>query len=533
MHVEAILPDDILLMAIELETVTIADDHDLLVDAYLLHIIDRYGAIPAVAGLVLAMFARVPSAQSAQIWVEISSSLRGDLARLMFAIQPQMTVRALGANNLCELLRENANPSLHNQIASALGAEVVDESHLCLAVMLPAAKDQLAAALAERAGSGSGEMPDWMNLLSSGSHRRTIRSFAFGALMAGRSTKFTDIVGHFDANDWESLRSHVRRRATELNATSINLFLSQQSQTASASRETRNRIVSSDNCSHAARHADIESGANFLKLADAAAAEDLVQLFERSMHIAKVTWRREVHRALLRRAIVLDVYVPGLLNSLPRSEAAAEIVIVRLMQGETAVLQRRCWQRVDVGRRFALLQQFISMLKAGVIRPTTERLDEITKAVLAMPPTTRGIIANHLIIELGAHEAMSDTTLEMLASIDSAWRYETLIVLARAHALRGEPQRSQGIVEIANDVSAQKLRDDGLRRLCQVLNDPSIVPIEPAFLVSSSLATLAQEDLPEALRLCRERLAPSAYEMVVADVIARGRATDAFAGSIA
>ncbi|WP_315831878.1 hypothetical protein [Bradyrhizobium prioriisuperbiae] len=62
-----------------------------------------------------------------------------------------------------------------------------------------------------------------------------------------------------------------------------------------------------------------------------------------------------------------------------------------------------------------------------------------------------------------------------------------------------------------------------------MLEDPCAVPADAHRAVAATLAAVAGSDLREAIDLCLAHLSPVDSEFLVADVIARGRAADAFA----
>ena len=524
--------EDILFLAIELEALNVAGDTAYSADAQILRAVDRHGAPPAIAGILLARFARGGPVQSSRLWLEMPLRIRDELARTMLAIYPQVTVLALGAANLCDLLRDSTDSWLHDRIANALAGGVVQDSHLCLPVMLPAAKDRLAVALAERAGSSPTAPPEWIAQLPTRSRRLATGALAFGMLSGGREAQFASIVRDFDADDWKRLHKRIQNKAGELNASGVALFLRHRPEAISPADSGENRAI----CRGKDQLRDGEHQASFahlniVQLIETATASDLTTIFSYPFHTLKPTWRREAYRALLRRALSLGVRIPGKLDELPRAEFAAEIAVFRLAGGDTSVLRRSSWQHIEFARRFTLLMRSIAAIGAGTIEPTIVRLAELGEAILSMPPATRDILANQFIMELGSSEAMSDAILDRFANATGC-REDTLVVLARARALRGERSRSQDMMRLAEQVSSRKLRGDGLRRLCEVLDDRSIVSLEPVSIVSSSLTTVADEDLPNALRACHQRLTTTEYELVIAGLIARGRATNAFAGSV-
>src|ERR1700730_15919938 len=129
-------PEDVILLAIELEALDAADALDVAAERDVVRAVHRHAATPAVAGLLLALFARAAPGAAARVWGQVAAALRDELARLMLAINAQVAVGALGAINLRDLLDRTADPWLHGRVAHALAVAVVPDSEVCLAVLL-------------------------------------------------------------------------------------------------------------------------------------------------------------------------------------------------------------------------------------------------------------------------------------------------------------------------------------------------------------------------------------------------------------
>lgn len=523
--------EDIILLAVEIEILDAAQALDAASDEDVLRIIERHGPTPAVAGLLLTLFEK----RGASAWQKIDLTVRDDLARLMLMVQPQVAVRALGASNLHVVLMATMDSHLHEMIAKALAATLVANSEICLSAMNPKAREVLVCALAERSGREVGTGPDWFAQLTESEGRRAAIAMAFGALVARRQDSFAVLAARFCAEDWSAMLGMAQSRAMELGSGSIELLLAH----APAAEE---RLAKPDAAEQGDRArarflptsiapTDAGKAGAILAAASTARAGDLAQLAALTRLIGKPTWRREAQTALLRRLLATGARLPGVIAGLAYSDVTTEIVVHKLALGETAILKSRAWARIRTDRRFSLLINAMLNLERGALVPTEVRLTEVTDAVLAMPDAMCGVLALHLVTHLGQLPDMPAATLDRLSGVTGEWQNEILTALARTHALRGNSAKAQNFMRVAQGLSSERLRSNALERLHQLLDYPASVPMEPVSAVVAALATVSGADLPAAMRLCFDRLPANVTEFLVADVIARGRAADAFAGA--
>ena len=523
--------EDIILLAVEIETLDAAQALDAASDDDVLRIIERHGPAPAVAGLLLTLFEK----RGATLWQRINVNVRGDLARLMLLIQPQVAVRTLGASNLRVVLLATMDSRLHDMIAEALAATMVPDSEICLSAMSPKAREVLLCALAERSGREVGTVPDWFAQHTVSDRGRAAIALAFGALVARRHDLFAILAAGFSAEDWSAMLQLAQSRAVELGSGSIDLLLA-HAPTPNERLAKLDDAEASDGesgqcLSKGIPQTDADKAGAILAAAPTARAVDLAQLAALTRLIGKPTWRREAQTALLRRLLATDARLSGVVAGLAYSEVAAEIVVHKLALGETAILKSRAWARIRTDRRFSILMNTMLRLERGAIVPTVVRLTEIADAVLAMPDAMGGVLALHFVTHLGQLPDMPAATLDRVSGVTGEWQNEILTALARTHALRGNSAKAQSCMRLAQGLSSERMRGNALERLHQLLDNPASVPMEPVSAVVSALATVSGADLPAAMRLCFDRLPANVNEFLVADVIARGRAVDAFAGA--
>jgi hypothetical protein len=107
--------------------------------------------------------------------------------------------------------------------------------------------------------------------------------------------------------------------------------------------------------------------------------------------------------------------------------------------------------------------------------------------------------------------------------------HQLLASLARALALRGATDQSQVVARRASEALNRAGSSSEMRRLAGVLGQLDDFPGDPVEAIVSVMATLSGDGLKEALALCSERLSRASFELVIADSIARSRASDVLA----
>jgi hypothetical protein len=534
--------EEIILSAIEIETLDAAGALGAANDEQVLRIVERQGAVAAVAGLLLTLFSRRGPRHAGALWKQLPILTRNDLARLMFSIQPQITARSLGADNLREVLAATVDSHLHGIVADVLAGTFVANSEICLLEMHSGARDKLAVALAERAGRELETTPNWIHQLPQLTRQRAIVGTAFGALAARRETSFERFAAAFGADDWHTMMAMVQERASELGPSGIAILLK------IAPESTQGRSASSLPCHEvgatrspptavlAGSHepvveTDAKSAAAIIASAEGASANELVRLMQCASEIVKPTWRREAQGAILRRLLATEdkrIKFWGL----SRADLGAAIVVQRLEHGDTSVLRRRVWTRIAADRRFTLLMVLLAKLETGMVVASKCRLDDVASAVLAAPGPMREVLALHFITNLGRLPDMTDAILNRFERMRGMWKDDILTALARVYALRGDATRAQELMRLALSTSEDRLRVAAMGRLRYLLDHSDSVPAELVGALVSALATVSACDLPAAVQLCFERLPKMVSEFLVADVIARGHAADAFAESV-
>jgi hypothetical protein len=170
----------------------------------------------------------------------------------------------------------------------------------------------------------------------------------------------------------------------------------------------------------------------------------------------------------------------------------------------------------------------MASLDGGSVTPTEARLKDVVTTILAMTGAMRDVLILHLVTHLGRHPAMTDVVLDRIAEMKAQWHDEILIALARIYALRGNLEKARQQMQSARSTSQDRQRDIAFGRLAGLLGDASSVPLESVEAIVSTLATVSAPDLAAAMRLCFDRLPRHEIDFVVAEVISRGRAADAF-----
>jgi hypothetical protein len=548
--------EQLVFLAVELEALAKAGEFDSLAETEIVQAVERFGPTPLVAGLLLFFCARAEPGQVADLWNRLTLGRRRDVGRAMLSVNAVAAVRSLGVERLLELLRDTTDPLFHDHVVGALCAIVVPESERCLPLLSPSAQAVLASVLAERAGRECLDVPAWIEQLTGPTRGRARIGLAFGRLLARRREPFAAVVTEFSPDDWQAFAALLAIRAPQVGQHGFEFLLPYRrkfpgsadlpwpSDLERAPRlRSRSAAAAADDASPngggplgmadidltaAAETSDAERAAAIVARAPAASAQDLDRLLDLSNRIRLPTWRREARQAVLRRAAQLSVTVPGLLNGLPRAAILDEIIAARLTRGDVAVTSRRAWQRLHLHRRFTLLGRLISDLKAGAITPTIARFSTLGRAITEMPAPLNLILATRVIETLAGHAELNEEMLDAWTGIDAVGRFDLLSALGHAHALRGRGEHARELMRLAGVEAERELEADALRRLFELLEHKVELPVEPVIAVSSVLATISDECLPEAIRACIARLPAAMSEGVIADVIARGRSTIAF-----
>ena len=519
------LSPEIILLAVEIEALDAAGALDSAMDEAVIRAVERHGAVDASAGLLLTLFARRGAEISGHLWEKLPLPIRKGLVRPMFRIQPQIVARSMGARNLYYCLTLTADPSLHDTVAAALSTTFVADSEICLTALLPPARDRLAFVLAERAGRETDSVPDWiLQLPPQASHRATL-AFAFGVLISRRQIPFDAVTAGFSEKDWEFLMAKAQERGTEIaSAGSIDMLLRK----APASSRPPTSSGKRQPAQGPERPALTDSTRASIIIVSALTADApaLAELTAQTGRISGPTWRREAQNAIFKRALAIGAR--GLKAGLPHAEVGSAIIVHRLERGDTSVLRRRAWKAIRPDRRFTLLMELMGSLEGGSVTPTDARLQDVVTATLAMAGAMRDVLILHLLTHLSRHPAMTAAVLDRIAAMQAQWQDEILIALARTYALRGNVEKARLQMQSARSTSEDRQRDIAFRRLGGLLDDASSVPLESVEAIVSTLATVSAPDLPAAMQLCYDRLPRHEIDFVVAEVISRGRAAEAF-----
>jgi len=518
-----------LFLASELESIDPGIGLDLGFDAQFIGLIARYGVSAAIAGLMLSLFDRLEQRRRFAIWSKLSPDAKSEILHLVIRVQPQMAVKLLTPQLLADVLSQTDSAWLHDRIAEALSAIAVPDSELCLSALMPSAQRTLASILAERAGRVADQYPDWIVDSAGSNHRSARLSFTFGVLSAGRKELFAKLAADISREDWEELRLWLRQRAFDLSSDSVAIFLRH----APALSEEYAR-PQRDSCQFD-RTAETTSKpvpSAILARARQATGETFYELLGEAGDVRSPTWRKDIERALLSRAIKLKIYISrGMFPSLAKSDICRELVIHRLLSGRLSLLRRITWNRIDLPTRFTLLQRLIRSLQIDEIPKNGPNTLFIAGAIADMPDPVRKALASQFIESLGHDEETDVRCFEVIHEIVRD-DHQLLASIARALALRGQPHRSRLVAGLASDALERASGASAIFRLRDLLGRLAEFPANPVEAIVTILATLIGEDFKSALRLCSERLAPEDIELVIADLISRSRATEVLVEAI-
>lgn len=521
-------PERIIELAVEMEALAAAGALEPSADERLVRLAESDGGDPAAAGLTLAFLARLDGARAQEFLADLRPHARLDLARGMLAVQPQMAVRLLGARCLSGLLVHSRDPWFHDQVAMALESSVVAESDACLPVLLDPARTRLAIALAERAGRNDGlPAPDFIGSDDQSAVAGAFAAFCFGLLCGRHAEQFATASGRLTDAAWRDLQRSVRGRAVELSASGAQIYLSARDATGFVEADAGIKL--SRPPAAPGGMSDAPSPVHLLsRRAERAEPEEIAGLIEAASTLAGPTWRREVRILLLRRAIALRLRISPFAFGLGHADLAAEIAAARLADDDVRPLRGPAWARIDLDRRFRILTILIRRFaERPAVSPSD--IDRLLDALLAMPGAVRNILAERVLSELGQSASVSRSHLSRLSAVEHGLPGDVLVVLARTYALRGETALAKSTTRRAEALAEHRHSVDTRMRLSDVLLAPDGAPGDVVPAVVSSLAMMADADLPAALQMCAAHLDPPEYRRVVADVIVRGRAVEAFA----
>lgn len=512
--------EELLELAIELEA--LADGPpDISSDEQVLRIIARCDVDVVLGGVVLAHLLRIGHERAGTFVATVEPSKRLELVRAMLVAQPQATARIIGAQQLRDLVVLSKDRQFHDQVAAAFEGQVVVDDEICLPVLMHDARMRLAMFLAERAGRNDGTEPAWITQLDHEFGDRALPAFCFGLLCGRLAENFRQVSMRLGRAEWSDLQKRVQSRAFELTPQGSETYIRVRDAAGLVPNEnglklTRQPMRPTGSGSKASR-----ARALCVEASKAGSAEIAGLLAEaRSLEVS--AWRREAQLALLRRALILGVRLSPFAFGLQRVDVAAEIAATRIMSGDLRRMSGKSWKRIDIDRRFQILSSVITSAAGGA------HVEAMLNAVLEMPDAVRGILAERLLAVLGQSACMTDELLGRLSE-DGTLSDDVLVVLARTYALRGSTVTAKKIMRKAEAQAGERRWHETIMRLKQILQCPGEVPHEVAPAVATSLAALRGVELPSALKLCRNHLAPEDYRRVVADVIVRGRAVEAFA----
>lgn len=512
---------ELLEAAVELEAIGEIGVPDPAADDQVLRLLVRCGVDFIVAGLVLAHLGRSGEFRAKLFMQRIEVPLRCDLVGVMIAVQPQASTRILGAGFLRDALEASGDIELHELIASALASHVVVDSDICLPVLRPAARYRLATALAERAGRSIGFEPSWMINLGPVERSRVFTAFCFGLLCGRFADNFVDVVDRLGETGWHGLRKSAQNRAVEMTRRGIDIYISMCATHAPASIETASKL-SRPPISSADDFSRSFAGSELCRRAKTAAPEEIELLIGLANRMVSQTWGLEVKLTLLRRALDLDLRISPFAFRLRRPELGAEIAAARIVRGDLRPLRTRSWERIGLDRRFQILSCLIAIGDDAAVS-----VDVLVDPVLAMPDAMRGILVERLLVAFGQSGAMTNAHLARFAD-EGQNQDEVLVLLARTYALRGETAASKATMRRAEVAAAVRRNEDVNARLLQIFDDPENLPGGAVPAVASALSMIGGAGLPGALALCASRLDVEDFQKVMADLIVRGRAIEAF-----
>ena len=527
-------------LAIELEVLAESAALDDFIEVEMLAACERFGSTPLMAGILLFFCSRAMPSQVERLWQGFSPSASRDFAEAIIAIHPVAAIRGLGSRVLSDILRSHCDDTLHERVARALCANAISDSEGCLAALTDSARDVLAYKLAERAGRERADLPSWIEQVPEATRRHARVGFAIGALDAQRPDRFASTVKSFDPADWRALGEMVSKNSRELGLGVFELLLSYRDRLPEDLRlpwpvvhpavSLRSRSAKESDLVTAADIPESEQAVSIARRAATASAEELRALLIAAHKLGLPSWRREACRAILRRAAQMRTQLRGIARGLPREVVLEELVASRLARGETAVVRRSAWRRLDVSRRFALVIQTISAFRSHVVFATVDRIAQIAQAVVDMPAPLDGILAVRILEELGDRVEFTPNTLETLAAIGGGTRDSVLTAIGRSCALHSNGQRAHEFMLLAKAEAEHTLGSDTKRRLTDMLDHHREFPGDPVVTATSLLATVSDRELPGLVRICMDRLSAAASEMVLAGMIARGRGSAALAG---
>ncbi|GGC50243.1 hypothetical protein [Chelatococcus reniformis] len=527
MPVRARSSERIIELAVEIEALAAAGALDESAEVAIARLVESDAGDPAAAAVALAYLARLDGARARLFVSGLRPHARLDLARAMLVVQQQMAVRILGAGCLSGLLAESRDPWFHHQVALALASSVVAGSHACLPVLLDPARKRLAVALAERAGRNDGlPAPDFLGEEEGGVDAGAFTAFCFGLLCGRYVEQFPAASGRLAVAAWRDLERSVRGRAIELSTGGARIYLATREAAGVAAADADIKLSRPPDAAKPSDDAP-NPAHRLCRRAERAEPDEIPALVQAASALTRPTWRREAQLVLLRRALTLKMPVSPFAFGLRHADLAAEIAAARLADGDVRRLRGSSWTRIDLDRRLRILTILISRLGESVAVSSAE-IDLLLDALLAMPAAVRSILAERLLSAVGQSASLSRDHLARLSADEYALRDDVLVVLARTYALRGETALAKSTTRRAESLAECRHSQDMTIRLSDILLSPDGAPGDRVPAVLSSLAMMADADLPAALGLCGTHLDAQEYRRAVADVIVRSRAIEAF-----
>ncbi|MGD9712900.1 MAG: hypothetical protein AB7V46_12645, partial [Thermomicrobiales bacterium] len=486
------------------------------------HIISSHGVGVVVSGVMLAHLLRIGEARATQFMKRIEPPVRLELVQAMLSTQPQAVTRILSARIFQELLAECADPTFHDHVAAAFESHVVADSQICLPFMTEAARLRHAAFLAERAGRSDGADPDWIVEIDPLLGGKLQPAFCFGLLCGRYAERFRETSGRLDRPGWNELQKRVQGRSFELTPQGSDIYIEVRDARGLISDESNLKLSRPPAAHRGAPAREPHPGHRLRMRAADCLADEIPSLLVEATALQSPAWRLEVRLALLRRALVLGAPISHFAFGLGRGQLAAEITAFRVESGHLEKIASRSWRRIALDRRFQLLSLLMSA------DTDTAWTGVILDAILKMPDAVRGILAERFLAVFGQSSSVTKQQLARLSQ-EGVLHDDVLVVLARTYALRGEAAVAKAVMQKAEALADARRAREVVKRLKEIISDPGAAPLDIVPAVTSSLAGLGGADLSSALKLCREALSPQVYQSVVADVVVRGRAIEAFA----
>jgi hypothetical protein len=525
--------DELTTLAIELEALANAGALDGAAVGELLAACAGFGPIPMIAGLLLFFCGRAEPEQAEKLWQDMDKSARPRFQAAMIALHASGAVKVLGAKRLAECLCADGDYLLHERVARAVCATAVVGSEALLSCLTGLPRDMLAFRLAQRLGGSTDSLPTWLDQLNHAARKRALAGFALGAALAGCAPRFAVVVATFDAECWRIFAAALRVHADTFDTRLCELLAPyratmQPSSLGVGPAENLRRLPGSVSAEPVIA-SDSEQSFSFILQAATAQPEELSGLLVKVSNLQRPYWRREAQRAVLRRAIILRVCPPGVTCGLPRTVLIEEIIVARLTRGDMAVLFNPNWRRLDRHRRFTLLDAAIAALPARVGDLTLREMNAVVQAIAELPAPIGRVLAVKLADEVADCAALGSELLQLLAPCDIGREVEVLTAISRAYALRGEPVPAKKFMGLAKAAAERDAGDVARRRLADLLGQCSDFPVDRLTALMHVFAMAPDHELPGLFRQCQRQLSETASNILLAGMVARGRASAALA----